>query len=198
MTRDEFQPATILNLLAAAWIQFMVHDWFVHKRSEDRVRRDSDAAGRRLRRAQHARAEERARPGARRIDPAARLRNLNSHWWDASMIYGCDAAMGDKLRTKIGGKLRHRADRAAAGRSRDRASLQRVHRQLVDRAGDAPHALHAGAQPHLRSARARAPRLERRAAVRQGAPDQLGADGQDPHRRVDARDPAAPDHPARR
>ena len=33
MTRDQFQPATILNLLAAAWIQFMVHDWFVHKRS---------------------------------------------------------------------------------------------------------------------------------------------------------------------
>ena len=33
MTRDEFQPATILNLLAASWIQFMVHDWFVHKRS---------------------------------------------------------------------------------------------------------------------------------------------------------------------
>jgi hypothetical protein len=33
MTRHEFQPATILNLLAAAWIQFMVHDWFVHKRS---------------------------------------------------------------------------------------------------------------------------------------------------------------------
>ena len=33
MTREAFQPATILNLLAAAWIQFMVHDWFVHKRS---------------------------------------------------------------------------------------------------------------------------------------------------------------------
>jgi len=31
MTRDTFKPATILNLLAAAWIQFMVHDWFVHK-----------------------------------------------------------------------------------------------------------------------------------------------------------------------
>ena len=33
MTRDAFQPATFLNLLAASWIQFMVHDWFVHKRS---------------------------------------------------------------------------------------------------------------------------------------------------------------------
>lgn len=27
---DEFKPATTLNLLAAAWIQFQVHDWFFH------------------------------------------------------------------------------------------------------------------------------------------------------------------------
>ena len=31
MTREEFKPATVLNLMAASWIQFMVHDWFVHK-----------------------------------------------------------------------------------------------------------------------------------------------------------------------
>ncbi|NEQ54022.1 MAG: peroxidase, partial [Leptolyngbya sp. SIO3F4] len=30
MTRDQFEPATILNLLAAAWIQFENHDWFSH------------------------------------------------------------------------------------------------------------------------------------------------------------------------
>lgn len=27
----EFKPATTLNLLAAAWIQFQVHDWFNHE-----------------------------------------------------------------------------------------------------------------------------------------------------------------------
>ena len=32
LTRTVFQPATILNVIAAAWIQFMVHDWFVHKK----------------------------------------------------------------------------------------------------------------------------------------------------------------------
>ena len=32
LTRTVFQPATILNQIAAAWIQFMVHDWFVHKK----------------------------------------------------------------------------------------------------------------------------------------------------------------------
>jgi hypothetical protein len=34
MTRHEFQPATTLNLLAAAWIQFEVHDWFSHGQNE--------------------------------------------------------------------------------------------------------------------------------------------------------------------
>jgi hypothetical protein len=32
LTRTTFQPATILNVIAAAWIQFMVHDWFAHKK----------------------------------------------------------------------------------------------------------------------------------------------------------------------
>src|SRR2546423_12430832 len=34
MTRDEFKPATTLNVLAAAWIQFENHNWFFHGRGE--------------------------------------------------------------------------------------------------------------------------------------------------------------------
>lgn len=30
MKRETFIPATTLNLLAAAWIQFQTHDWFFH------------------------------------------------------------------------------------------------------------------------------------------------------------------------
>ena len=30
LTRDTFAPATSLNMLAAAWIQFMTRDWFSH------------------------------------------------------------------------------------------------------------------------------------------------------------------------
>ncbi len=30
LTRTTFQPVTIINLIAAAWIQFMVKDWFSH------------------------------------------------------------------------------------------------------------------------------------------------------------------------
>ena len=47
-----------------------------------------------------------SRPGASGLDATTGLCNLNSHWWDASQIYGCDAATAAKLRTHIGGKLR--------------------------------------------------------------------------------------------
>ena len=30
LNRDEFKPATTLNVLAACWIQFENHDWFSH------------------------------------------------------------------------------------------------------------------------------------------------------------------------
>lgn len=33
LKREGFKPASILNLLAAAWIQFQVHDWFQHTNS---------------------------------------------------------------------------------------------------------------------------------------------------------------------
>jgi len=106
MTRDEFKPATILNLLAAAWIQFMVHDWFVHKRSTtERV--DIPLA-----------------PGDDWSDPTLTIprsipepapagstrppayANPNSHWWDGSQVYGSDPVVAAMLRTGEGGKLK--------------------------------------------------------------------------------------------
>jgi hypothetical protein len=106
MTRDQFQPATILNLMAASWIQFMVHDWFVHKRSKTDF------------------VEIPLAPGDNWTDPAMRVprterdpapqgskrppayANMNSHWWDSSQLYGCDADTAKKVRTMTGGKLR--------------------------------------------------------------------------------------------
>ncbi|KAL8947242.1 MAG: hypothetical protein Q9222_006456 [Ikaeria aurantiellina] len=35
MARKDFIPATTLNLLAAAWIQFQTHDWFFHEDSDE-------------------------------------------------------------------------------------------------------------------------------------------------------------------
>ncbi len=74
MTRDEFKPATILNLMAASWIQFMVHDWFVHKQT-----RPADgieiplAPGDDWPRRQDAGRTQHSRCGARRLDAPAGL-----------------------------------------------------------------------------------------------------------------------------
>jgi len=106
MTRDAFKAVPFLNLLAASWIQFMVHDWFVHKRSETEAidiptlaGDDWGAPSVRVPRS----VPVAAPPGSTR--PPA-YTNLNSHWWDASQIYGCDDATSAKLRTQIGGRLR--------------------------------------------------------------------------------------------
>lgn len=105
MTRDQFQPATILNLLAAAWIQFMVHDWFVHKPSPGDVHEIPAAPG-------DSWGEPVIRVEATDRDPAPHgstrppaYANLNSHWWDSSQVYGCDADVARRLRVGSGGKL---------------------------------------------------------------------------------------------
>ena len=196
MTRDQFQPATILNLMAASWIQFMVHDWFVHDRSKTERIDIPIGAGDDWGAPSMRGAAVGPRPGARGLDAAARL-----HQSEQPLV-GRVADL--RLRRRHGGEAAHpqrrqapnRADRPAADRSRHRRPFRRLQRQLVDRPGHAPHALHAGAQLHLRSARPRSPGLERRAAVSQGQADQLRRDGQDPHGRVDAGDPPAPDHQA--
>jgi hypothetical protein len=106
MTRHEFQPATILNLLAAAWIQFMVHDWFVHKRSTTEtidlpLAPGDDWSDPTMR---IPRTEPDPAPATSKRPPA--YVNLNSHWWDASQIYGGDPVTAAKLRTQIDGRLR--------------------------------------------------------------------------------------------
>jgi hypothetical protein len=90
MTRERFHPAEILNLLAAetdiAEIPTPPGDDF----GEPSVRVPKSVPD--------------AAPAGSKRPPA--YCNLNSHWWDGSMLYGCDGAMCDKLRTKIGGKLK--------------------------------------------------------------------------------------------
>jgi hypothetical protein len=107
MTRDEFTPATILNLHAASWIQFMVHDWFVHKRSAPEAGVDIPLAP------GDDWPEPRMRVPRSVPDPAPQgstrppaYANPNSHWWDGSQIYGSDAVTAAKLRTGQGGLLK--------------------------------------------------------------------------------------------
>jgi Animal haem peroxidase len=106
MTRDQFQPATILNLLAASWIQFQVHDWFVHKRSKTQHVEIPLAPGDNWGEPtmKVPRTEEDPQPQGSKKPPA--YANLNSHWWDCSQLYGCDAATEKQVRTMTGGKLK--------------------------------------------------------------------------------------------
>ncbi len=106
MTRDQFQPATILNLLAASWIQFQVHDWFVHKRSKTQHVEIPLAPGDNWGEPtmKVPRTEEDPQPQGSKKPPA--YANSNSHWWDCSQLYGCDAATEKQVRTMTGGKLK--------------------------------------------------------------------------------------------
>ena len=106
MTRDQFQPATILNLLAASWIQFQVHDWFVHRRSKTQHVEIPLAPGDNWGEPtmKVPRTEEDPQPQGSKKPPA--YANSNSHWWDCSQLYGCDAATEKQVRTMTGGKLK--------------------------------------------------------------------------------------------
>ena len=106
LTRDEFQPATTLNLLAGAWIQFEVHDWFSHGKGERKNPwkievADDDPWPDHPMKVQRTRTDPTADPDG----PAIFLTD-DSHWWDGSQIYGSDAAFADALRSHTNGKLK--------------------------------------------------------------------------------------------
>jgi hypothetical protein len=107
MTRTQFQPAEIVNVLAAAWIQFQVHDWFVHQRgTPDNTHHvpiaDSDSWHERPMKVPITPADNPKVPGSTR--PPA-YTNQNTHWWDGSQVYGCTTAEQAALRVGRDGKI---------------------------------------------------------------------------------------------
>ncbi|KAK3369375.1 hypothetical protein B0T24DRAFT_359845 [Lasiosphaeria ovina] len=110
MARKEggFVPATTLNLLAAAWIQFQIHDWFNHEESAAQTLDVPLPAGGDPWVQEHMRLH-RTQPDAV-LDPSdvacPGYRNLNTAWWDGSQIYGSSEAVTQTLRSKLpDGKL---------------------------------------------------------------------------------------------
>ena len=108
LTRHEFQPATTLNLLAAAWLQFMIRDWFSHGKSEKenpwKLELEEDDPWTQERPMQILRTpgDPTRQPGD--TSPPTHI-NTQSHWWDGSQIYGSDAETQEKVRSGEGGKL---------------------------------------------------------------------------------------------
>ncbi len=113
MTRDIFQPATTLNLLAAAWLQFMIRDWFSHGRSQADnpwqvpLAQDDDWFENPMRIVRTA--DDRTRTAAEANLPLTYL-NSETHWWDASQLYGNTKAFQSQIRTGTGGKIRLLSD----------------------------------------------------------------------------------------
>ena len=110
LTRKEFIPATTLNLLAGAWIQFEVHDWFSHGQNETenpwRVDLAADDPW-----PQHPMEIQRTRqdPSADPSGPPTFV-TADTHWWDGSQIYGSDPTFARAIRSGEDGLLRITAE----------------------------------------------------------------------------------------
>lgn len=109
MVRREFVPATTLNMIAAAWIQFQVHDWMSHKRMIDDkgfevhevpIADDDDFPERPMRIVKTLADSQ----GNAKSPPT--FVNTESHWWDSSGIYGKGTEAQHALRSHEGGKLK--------------------------------------------------------------------------------------------
>lgn len=98
LTRDQFIPATSVNVLAAAWLQFEVHDWFSHAHDNTDPYRFPKRKGDPWPR------EEIIIPRTKPTDVPGKFVSEDTHWWDGSQIYGSSEAQRDVLRD--GARLR--------------------------------------------------------------------------------------------
>ncbi|MEK7833635.1 MAG: peroxidase family protein, partial [Acidobacteriota bacterium] len=114
MRRDKFIPATTLNLLAAAWIQFQVHDWFSHRNEGDDPARHvvplpgNDDWPHPQMLVNHTQRDA-TRP-AGDTDKRPSYQNAETHWWDGSQLYGSNADVERQVRSFTDGKLTIGAD----------------------------------------------------------------------------------------
>ena len=91
LTREKFQPATTVNILAAAWVQFMVRDWFSHGTSPKEnpwqiALRNDDPWPEHPMKILRVPADPTRPANSRNLPPT--YINTETHWWDASQIYG--------------------------------------------------------------------------------------------------------------
>jgi hypothetical protein len=109
LTRERFEPATTINVLAAAWLQFMIKDWFSHGKGDIsrawEVPVSSDDPWSQKPMLIPRTIPDPTRPPGDTSGPPTFL-NVETHWWDGSQLYGSNAEMQKMVRTGEGGKLR--------------------------------------------------------------------------------------------
>jgi hypothetical protein len=109
LTRRTFLPAESLNLLAAAWIQFMLRDWLSHGKSPKEnpwevPLADEDPWPEKPMRILRTPEDPTRTPEEEGTPPT--YINVHSHWWDGSQIYGNDEQTQAQVRSGEDGKLR--------------------------------------------------------------------------------------------
>jgi hypothetical protein len=106
LARDAFIPATTLNLTAAAWLQFMVHDWLSHGQNSKEHRWEIPLpAGDPWPERPMTILRTRTDPYASDHERPPTYSNVVTHWWDASQLYGSDLRTQLRVRSGIDGKL---------------------------------------------------------------------------------------------
>jgi len=108
LVRRTFQPATTVNVLAAAWLQFMIRDWFSHgegdtSRLVEIPLEPGDDWYQDPMRIPRIMADPTRPSGAG--GPVTSINTL-THWWDGSSIYGNSGEEQQRLRSGVDGKLR--------------------------------------------------------------------------------------------
>jgi hypothetical protein len=123
LTRTTFQPAESVNTLAAAWLQFMVRDWFTHGQGDtSRIveipLEPGDSWWQNPMQIPRIKADP-----TRPIDAGGPVTTVNevTHWWDGSSLYGASKAEEQRVRTGTAGKLHLSDDGAVPGLSTDPA-----------------------------------------------------------------------------
>lgn len=109
------KPVPFLNLLAAAWIQFQIHDWFNHTTTTGSFHEIPLAEDDPLRTGNRTTmyvpktaADPSRTPAEASMGPT--YPNEVTHWWDGSQLYGSNEATANRLRTFQGGRLSVGAD----------------------------------------------------------------------------------------
>ncbi len=108
LTRHEFLPATTLNVLAGAWLQFMIRDWFSHGKSATdnpwKLDLAEDDPWTQERPMQVMRTRKDSAHLSEDTSPPTYI-NTETHWWDGSQLYGSNTEAQKRVRSGQDGKL---------------------------------------------------------------------------------------------
>lgn len=108
LTRHTFEAATTLNVLAAAWLQFMIRDWFSHGKSVKEnpwklALHEGDPWHENPMLIMRTSPDSTRPPGPSDASPT--YLNTETHWWDGSQIYGSNKEIQVRVRSGENGKL---------------------------------------------------------------------------------------------